>query len=111
MAALKGAPSFERLFGESVAAGLASILGKSGAEATLKHMGLGPFPTDPVAVESGLVAIFKRSGAQAIERQILKALFAAMSERFLDDDRKEFPAMVEMVKQKFMPAAGGGGAP
>ncbi len=97
----KTGASFDELFGQSVAAGLTNILGESGAEATLKHIGLGPFPSDPLAVESGIEVIFQRVGAPAIKRQILKVLFDKMSERFLDENKDDFAKQVEEVRQKF----------
>lgn len=100
--------SFNELFGQSVVVGLTNILGKSGAEAILKNIGLGPFPTDPEGVEAGLVAVFQKAGARAIERQILKVLFDRVSERFLDETGDDFAKQVDEVRRRFGTAGTGG---
>lgn len=103
--------SFGELFGQSVSVGLTNILGKSGAEATLKKIGLGPFPGDPDGFDAGLVAIFQRAGARAIERQILKVLFNMMSERFLDESKEDFAGQVQEMRLRFAATGGGGEKP
>jgi hypothetical protein len=98
---LVGKESFEDVFADSVEAGLYGVLGESATRATLKHLDLGPRPTDPRKVDVRLEAIFLKSGAQVIERQILKALLEKMNERLFEAEGADFEQRVEEVRRRF----------
>jgi hypothetical protein len=93
--------AFDGIFGDAVLTGLANILGPSGTQATIKYMGLGPSPRDPDKVDAALVAVFQKPGALVIERQIVRALFDKLDERYPDEHHVSFGQRVDEVRRRF----------
>jgi len=93
---------FSELFAECFVVGLTNVLGPSGAQATIKHLGVSTSP-DVDKIDEGLKKMFAVPGAKVIERQIIKVLFEKMNERFLEESRLTFSEQVEEVRRRLEP--------
>lgn len=74
--------SFSQIMNQSIVDGLANVIGKSGAQSVIINFHLGDSIMDPTTFHNAMVSAFQESGADLLEKAILKELYQKIGERF-----------------------------
>jgi hypothetical protein len=94
--------SFSYLMVESIENGLANVIGKKGSEAVIRNFGLKDKAVNPEAFHQAMVSAMRESGANVLEKAIIKEIYAKYGQRFNSGSSFEFGQEFNTAKDLFL---------